>query len=92
MVLAGVFAMAGPSAWAALTRTLATLKPAIVALHLVLIAALCWRWSRAIAWLYRRGWIHPDNLALALSMRNRVIAILLALEVLVVMRLPFVWL
>lgn len=92
ILLAGVLAMAGPSAWATLSTTLATVKPAIVALHLTLIAALFWRWSRTVAWLYRRGWIHPDNLALALSMRNRVTGLLLALEVLVVMRLPFAWL
>lgn len=92
MLLACVFAAAGPHAWAAVSKTLATFKPAIVALHLFLIGALFWRWSRAVAWLYRRGWIHPDNLPLALSMRNRVTGLLLALEVLVVMRLPFFWL
>lgn len=92
ILLAGVLAMAGPSAWASLSSTLTTVKPAIVALHLVLIAALFWRWGRTVAWLYRRGWIHPDNLPLALSMRNRVTGLLLALEVVVVMRLPFAWL
>jgi hypothetical protein len=92
ILLACVLAVAGPSAWAALSRLLASLKPAIVVLHLILIGALFWRWGRTVAWLYRRGWIHPDNLPLALSMRNRVTGLLLALEVLVVMRLPFAWL
>lgn len=92
MVLAGILAAAGPAAWGALSKGLATLKPAIVAVHLILIGGLFWRWSRVIAWLYRHGWVHPDNLALALSMRNRVVGLLLALEVLVVMRLPFAWL
>lgn len=92
ILLACVLAVAGPSAWSALSRLLVSVKPAIVVLHLILIGTLFWRWGRTVAWLYRRGWIHPNNLALALSMRTRVAVLLLALEVLVVMRLPFAWL
>jgi len=64
-------------------------KPVFVASHILAIAALWWRWPQTIHWLARRSLIHPSNVSMALSQRNRVITMLVALEVIVVMGLPF---
>lgn len=64
-------------------------KPVFVASYILAIAALWWRWSQTIHWLASKSLVHPSNVAMALSQRNRIITMLVALEVIVVMGLPF---
>lgn len=92
VLAAALFAAVAPQAWAALPRTMAAVKPALVVLHLVLIALLWLRWSVVIAWLHRHGWVHAQKVKLALSMRGQVVTLLLVLELVVVVRWPLDWL
>lgn len=64
-------------------------KPAFVAAHTLAIASLWWRWHQVIDWLASKGLVHPSNLSMATQQRNRVITMLVALELVVVLGFPF---
>jgi len=71
------------SAW------LDALKPAFIALHVTLIALLWLHWSTVIRWLSRKSWVHPKNLDDVLTQRTRVVAMLCAIEIVMVIGFPF---
>jgi hypothetical protein len=77
------------SALQAFSTWLKVIKPALIALHLTLIALLWLHWPAVVTWLADKGWVHASNVETVLAQRPRIVAMLCAIEIILVIGLPF---
>jgi len=87
---AAVLALRSPGAWLGAAGWIAAVKPVIVLVHLGVIAALWWNWTRVVDWLYRHGRIAAASVRPCLAMRHQLLVGVLLVELLTVIR-PWEW-
>jgi hypothetical protein len=75
--------------FSAVSRVVGTVKPFFYLTQCVLIFLLWWYWAVFIEWLSSRGSISIARKPALLRGRNRVILMMVAIEVFVVMGFPF---
>lgn len=73
------------------SRTVETSRPGLHAAQLSALLLLWWKWGAMVDWLCRRDIFPARARAPLLSARHRILVVLLAIQLLVVMELPFRW-
>jgi len=66
-----------------------SIRPWLYSGQLSLIAVLWWKWSSFISWLAKRGTITEQMCGPLLASRHRIISAILAIQIFVVMGIPF---
>ena len=75
----------------AIEAFMARAGPWLRAMQIVAITLLWWHWARVVRWLAGRKGLPPRAVEAALSSRNRIAVGLLFAHLVLVQRLPFVW-
>jgi len=91
LAIGALIALRSPGGWQNAGARMAEFKPYFVALHLALIAWLWWKWEALVTWLTQRKGSSPELRELALGFKHRALAMLIAIELLVVLQWPFAW-
>lgn len=89
IVMIGAALMGAAPMFSAVSSLVDTAKPFFYLMQCVLIFLLWWYWEAFVEWLSARGSITPAKKPALLRGRNRVILMLVAIEVFVVIGFPF---
>lgn len=89
LLAAGSLMLGAQRTLAAAAQALDQVRGWLHAAQLAAIAWLWWRWDAAADWLARRGWVHATRKRELVRARHRLIALLLLVQLLVVMGVPF---
>ena len=91
MTVVANVALRNQEAWLGMSQMLRAARPALIVLQLAVIAVLWWRWHSVMVWAHHKKWVSATALPTALSVRHRVIVLLLICELSMVIR-PLSWL
>ena len=89
IVVIGSALMGAAPMFSAVSRLVLTVKPFFYLAHCLTIVLLWWYWAVFVEWLSARGSISDVKKSALLHGRNRVILMLVAIEIFVVIGFPF---
>jgi hypothetical protein len=89
IVMIGSALMGAAPMLSTVSRFIGTARPFFYLIQCVLIFLLWWYWSTFVDFLVARGFVSQPKKAALMHDRNRIILMLIAIEVFVVMGFPF---
>jgi hypothetical protein len=89
LLLIGSWIIGATSTLARVDAFITSIRLWLYSVQIALIAILWWKWGSFISWLERRGTINERMRGPLLASRHRITGAILAIQVLVVMGIPF---